>query len=161
MKRIFGHREHLVRVAGLFAAGVVVFVLLRSLLIPEGFGRYGHYRAGALDDARAQEVAHAGRDACLACHEDAAEAAKGGGHARVRCEACHGPLAAHAEDPTERKAVKPDAARLCVRCHQASVARPASFPQKDRAEHAGDEACTTCHVAHHPAIGGGEEAKTP
>lgn len=161
MKGLFKDYEHLARVAALAGAGVVVFLLLQQLLVPEGFGVYGHYRAGALDDARAQEVAHAGRDACLACHEDAAEAAKGGGHARVRCEACHGALAAHAEDPTERKAVKPDAARLCVRCHQASVARPASFPQKDRAEHAGDEACTTCHVAHHPAIGGGEEAKTP
>jgi hypothetical protein len=48
---------------------------------------------------------------------------------------------------------------LCVRCHQQNVARPSSFPQKDRAEHAGDELCTTCHVAHHPRIG--EEASRP
>jgi hypothetical protein len=60
----------------------------------------------------------------------------------------------------EQKAQKPDAAVLCVRCHQANVARPAGFPQKDRAEHAGDEVCTTCHVAHHPGMGG-EEASKP
>ena len=152
MSRLFGHREHLVRVAGLFLAGVVVFVVLQALLIPEGFGLYGHYRAGALDDNRARPMKFAGRAACIECHDDAAAAAKGGGHERVRCEACHGPLAAHAGDPTAQKAVRPDAAVLCVRCHQANVARPASFPQKDRAEHAGDEICTTCHVAHHPGI---------
>jgi len=173
MGRIFGHREHLVRVAGLFLAGIVVFVVLQALLIPEGFGRYGHYRAGALDDARVHPVAYAGRAACLECHPDAAEAAKGGGHAGVRCEACHGALGAHAADPTAAKAQKPDAAPLCVRCHQANVARPAGFPQKDRAEHAGDEPCTSCHVAHKPGIPpdlpasvsggrvGGEEPKTP
>ena len=54
MSRLFGHREHLVRVAGLFLAGVVVFVVLQALLIPEGFGLYGHYRAGALADNRAR-----------------------------------------------------------------------------------------------------------
>ena len=160
MSRLFGHREHLVRVAGLFLAGVVVFVVLQALLIPEGFGLYGHYRAGALADNRARPLAHAGRAACLECHEDAAAAAKGSGHERVHCEACHGPLAAHAGDPAAHKAVKPDPAVLCVRCHQSNVARPAGFPQKDRAEHAGDEVCTTCHVAHHPGMGG-EEAKRP
>jgi len=133
MGRIFGHREHLVRVAGLFLAAIVVFAMLQFLLIPEGFGRYGHYRAGALDDARAHPLVYAGRAACLDCHADAADAAKGGGHARVHCEACHGPLASHA----------------------------------------GEELCTTCHVAHRPAIPpdvptsvsggrvGGEEAKKP
>lgn len=160
MNRLLGHREHLVRVVGLFLAGVVCFVVLQALLIPEGFGRYGHYRAGALDDARARGLTYAGRAACIECHADAADAAKGGGHAAVHCEACHGPLAAHAEDPTKQKAVKPDPKLLCVRCHQASVARPATFPQQDAAEHAGGESCTTCHVAHHPAMGG-EEAKTP
>lgn len=165
LRRVFGHREHLVRVAALFAAGVLVFVVLQALLVPEGFGLYGHYRAGALDDNRARPMAFAGRAACVECHEDAAAAAKGGGHERVRCEACHGPLQAHAEDPTAQKAEKPDSRTLCVRCHQASVARPAHFPQVDRAEHAGEEACTTCHVAHHPGLGeektGGEKAKTP
>ena len=159
MQRLFGHREHLVRVAGLFLAGLLAFVLVRPLLIPAGFGRYGHYRAGALDDARARPNAYAGRAACLDCHADAAEAARGGGHAAVRCEACHGPLAAHAADPAGHAAHKPDARPLCVRCHQVSVARPVAFPQKDAAEHAGDESCVTCHVAHHPAMG--EEVKTP
>jgi hypothetical protein len=160
MNKLFGHTEHLFRVAGLFVFGLLAFAVVRSLLIPEGFGRFGHYRAGALDDARAHEAVYAGRAACVECHGDAAEAAKGGGHARVRCEACHGPLAAHARDPTEHKAVKPDAAALCSRCHQENVARPAGFPQKDAAEHSGGESCVTCHVAHRPGMGG-EEPKQP
>jgi predicted CXXCH cytochrome family protein len=135
----------------LFVAGILVFVVLRSLLIPEGFGRYGHFRAGALDDARVHPAVYAGRAACLDCHSDAADAAKGGRHAEVRCEACHGPLAGHAGDPAEKKAVRPDSKTLCARCHAADVARPARFPQVQVADHMGEEACATCHVAHQPA----------
>ena len=70
MGGLFGHKEHLVRVAALFAAGVLVFVALQSLLVPKGFGGYGHYRAGALDDNRARPLVHAGRGACVECHAD-------------------------------------------------------------------------------------------
>jgi len=95
-------------------------------------------------------VAYAGRAACVECHSDVPETAKGSGHAVVRCEACHGPLAAHAGDPGTHLAVRPDSKVLCVRCHAPNVARPARFPQVDAAEHAGDAACTACHTAHNP-----------
>jgi predicted CXXCH cytochrome family protein len=145
-----GHRGHLVRVAGLYAAGTAAFFVLRALFVPAGFGLYGHYRAGAIDDNRARAIAFAGRAACVECHSDVPEAAKGGPHQAIGCEACHGPLAGHAADPVEKKAVRPDPKVLCARCHAASVARPARFPQVDVAEHAGGEACTTCHAAHNP-----------
>jgi hypothetical protein len=150
MGALFGHKGHLVRVAGLFLAGVVAFLVLQALLVPKGFGVYGHYRAGALAENRVRPVAFAGRAACVECHSDVPEAMKGGRHAAVHCEACHGPLAAHAGDPTEKKAVRPDSKVLCARCHAANVARPARFPQVEAAEHSGGEACTTCHVAHNP-----------
>jgi len=137
--------------AGLFVAGVLVFLVLQALLVPKGFGVYGHYRAGALEENRARPVAFAGRAACVECHSDVPEAMKGGRHEKIHCEACHGPLAAHAGDPAEKKAVRPDSKVLCARCHAASVARPASFPQVEVADHAGEEACTTCHTAHNPA----------
>jgi predicted CXXCH cytochrome family protein len=146
----FGHSGHLLRVAALFAAGVGSFLVLRALLVPEGFGTYGHYRAAAIEDNRARPVAFAGREACVECHSDVPEAASGGKHAAVRCESCHGPLAGHAADPLEKKAVRPDPRVLCARCHEANVARPARFPQVDVAGHAADEACTTCHGAHSP-----------
>lgn len=152
----FGHKDHLVRVAGLFAVAVLVFLVLQAFLVPEGFGLYGHYRAGALEENRVRPVAFAGRAACVECHSEVPEAAKGGGHAAVRCEACHGPLAAHAQDPLGSKAIKPDSRQLCARCHAANVARPPRFPQVEPASHAGDEACTSCHTAHKPGLAQGE-----
>jgi predicted CXXCH cytochrome family protein len=154
MSVLFGHKEHLVRMAALFGVGVVAFLVLQALLVPEGFGVYGHYRAGALEENRARPVAFAGRAACVECHSDVPDAMKGGRHAGIRCEACHGPLGAHAGDPTRKKAVRPDSKVLCARCHAANVARPARFPQVDPAEHSGGEACTTCHKAHNPLAPG-------
>lgn len=159
----FGHGGHLVRVAALFAAGIGSFFALRAVFVPAGFGVYGHYRAGAIDDSRARPIAFAGRAACVECHSDVPEAARGGPHAAIRCEACHGPLAGHASDPTATSAVRPDPGVLCARCHAANVARPARFPQVEVAEHAGGEACTACHPAHNPvgSRGGQVEGEDP
>ena len=147
-----GDAEHLLRIAGLFLAGAVAFVALRGALIPEGFGLYGHYRAGAIDDNRAEPLVHAGRAACTACHPPAAAALAGGAHARLGCEACHGPLAAHAAEPSKAKAARPEARSLCLRCHGALVSRPAKFPQVEASEHAPEGACTECHTAHAPGM---------
>ena len=61
---------HLIRLAALFAAGVLLFLFVRQMMVPAGFGRYGHFRAGALEDIRARPIAFAGRAACEACHDD-------------------------------------------------------------------------------------------
>jgi len=156
MAVVFGHKEHLVRVGALFLAGVLAVLALQALFVPEGFGVYGHYRAGALEENRTRPVAFAGRAACVECHSDVPDAMKGGRHEGIRCEACHGPLAGHAGDPAEKKAARPDSKVLCARCHATNVARPARFPQVEVADHAGAEACTTCHTAHSPAMPKGE-----
>jgi predicted CXXCH cytochrome family protein len=155
---LFGHKGHLVRVAGLFLVGIAIFLAMQAVLVPKGFGVYGHYRAGALDDNRARPLVHAGRASCVECHGDVPEAAKGGRHQGIRCEACHGALARHAGDPASQKAVKPDSRVLCVRCHESNLARPARFPQIDPEDHAGTEACTECHSAHNPGL---EKGATP
>jgi hypothetical protein len=146
-----GHYGHLVRVAALFGAAVLVFVLVQGYLVPDDFGVYGHYRAGALEDNRNLPLVHAGRAACVECHVDVPEAAAGGAHAEIHCEACHGAQAAHAEDPTVEPG-RPDAGVLCARCHQSNGARPVGFPQVDVQEHMGGEACLMCHVAHNPGL---------
>jgi hypothetical protein len=151
---LFRHGGHLIRVAGLFLAGGLTFLVLKALLAPEGFGVHGHYRAGAIEENRVRPVAFAGRAACVECHSDVPEARTGGRHAAVRCEACHGPLAGHAGDPAESGAARPDGTALCARCHAANVARSARFPQVEVKDHAGDEACTTCHAAHDPRAPG-------
>jgi predicted CXXCH cytochrome family protein len=143
--------EHLLRMAGLFAAGTAVFLIAQAVLVPADFGQVGHYRTGALTANRARTPAFAGQAACVDCHPDVVEARAANQHKDVRCEACHGPLAKHASEGV--KVVRPDPATLCVKCHAANPARPASFPQVKAAEHAGGEVCTTCHSAHAPRIG--------
>lgn len=154
----FKDEAHLLRVAGLFAAGIVVFLLLQALLIPKDFGVYGHFRAGALEDNRARPVAYAGRAACEDCHSDVAEARKGSKHAGIGCETCHGALAVHAQadDPSATKPKRPDAG-VCLVCHTANVAKPRGFPQVDPKDHAGQASCLSCHKAHRP--GDAPEAK--
>jgi hypothetical protein len=144
----FRDQEHLLRLAGLALLCLAGFLVLRGILVPDDFGRYGHYRASALDDNRHEPVVFAGQEACLACHEDGR---KGGQHAGVRCEACHGAQSAHAEaeDPAAAKPLRPDA-QLCLVCHLANVAKPASFPQIVLTEHAEAGSCLACHGAHNP-----------
>ena len=150
MRELLRESRHLVYAAGLFAAGVLLFLVIRAILMPAGFGTLGHYRPGALDDAASRTVSFGGRAACEECHSDVAEARKGSKHGSVNCEACHGPLAAHAADPTTTKAVRPDPARICLVCHTNNVAKPRGFPQVDPKEHSGGESCGTCHKPHHP-----------
>jgi len=142
--------EHLLRLAGLFAAGVVLFVGARAALVPDGFGALGHFRAASLQENRDQEPVFAGRAACAECHTDVVETLHGGGHSGVGCEACHGAQARHAADPGAPAPAKPEPARLCPVCHQRNAAKPRSFPQVDLAEHYGGEVCTTCHPSHQP-----------
>ena len=77
-------KGHLVRMAGLFAVGISAFLVLRAVMVPAGFGVYGHFRAGALDDDRARPVRYAGHAACEDCHADVVEARQGSRHAQHR-----------------------------------------------------------------------------
>lgn len=152
MKHLFKDREHLVRLAGLFVLAAAGFLFVRALFVPKGFGAYGHYRAGALEDVAARPLRFAGRKACLDCHQDMADSLATGKHSTLGCEACHGALAAHVEDPTGSPAHKPDTKQLCPVCHAANSARPKTFPQVDVKEHAADAACKDCHAPHHPNL---------
>ena len=52
----FKDMEHLLRLAALFAVGVLVFGVARAELVPATFGTLGHYRAQAIDDIRAKPI---------------------------------------------------------------------------------------------------------
>jgi hypothetical protein len=154
MKDFLRNAEHLIRVLLLLAFGIVAFLVVRRGVIPAEFGKYGHFRPGAMDDIRARPVRFVGHQACEACHTDQADAKSKGKHANVACEACHGPLARHAEDFASVVPQLPDTAVLCARCHEANQAKPKSFPQVVTAEHSNGMACNTCHKPHNPQIGG-------
>ncbi len=148
----FKDAGHLLRFAGLFVIAFLVFWGIRGFVVPKTFGQYGHYRAAAMTEIAAHPVKFAGHQACETCHSDVLDVKNKGKHEGVACEACHGPQAAHAADPTVTPA-KLDTAVLCVRCHSASAARPKSFPQVDANDHSNGVLCETCHQPHSPEIG--------
>jgi hypothetical protein len=152
MQRFFKDREHLVRMAGLFLVGLILFFLVQLLLVPRDFYKLGHFRAGALADNAARPVVFAGREACASCHPDVVEARKGSRHGTIGCEACHGALARHADDPGSLKPTRPDGRTLCLVCHREDVAKPKSFKQVNPQEHMGGEPCLSCHKPHHPEM---------
>jgi hypothetical protein len=150
--RRFDHGRHLVRVAVLFVAGVAVFLVVRHWLVPADFGMYGHYRAGALADARARPVVFAGQKACGECHTDVVEMRKTSRHQPVSCEVCHGPLARHASGDDPATPTRPDGRTACLTCHLKNVSKPASFPQIVVKEHADEGKCSECHPPHSPKL---------
>lgn len=153
----FKDAEHLLRVALVFVVGILAFVLLRGVLVPRSFGEYGHYRGNALAEIAAKPIVFAGHQTCETCHSDIADVKSQGKHAGVNCEACHGALATHTEDPGTIQPPKLDTAVLCVRCHGANEAKPKGFPQVAAKEHSAGLPCETCHQPHSPRIGAGSK----
>lgn len=151
MKTTWKDAGHLVRLAALLAVGVAIFLVVRAAVVPAGFGQYGHFRAGALDDNRNRPLRHAGQAACELCHSDVVEVKGKGKHAGVRCEACHGPQQAHVDDAT-KVPVKPDVRMLCVRCHEKNAGRPLKFPQVVSKQHYDGGLCKDCHQPHSPGM---------
>jgi hypothetical protein len=149
---MFRNSGHLVRPALVLLAGLGVFLVIRAAVVPKGFGQYGHYRPGALEMIRSRPVSFAGQQQCVLCHETEAATRAAGKHAHVACEACHGPLARHADDPESLKPQLPQVADLCRRCHEKDAAKPEHFPQVVTAEHSGGMVCNSCHQPHNPHL---------
>jgi len=143
--------EHLVRLVLLFAAGVLLLLVVRALFVPAGFGDYGHFRTGAIADAGKRQNVFAGRAACAECHGEVLTALAKGSHAKVGCESCHGALAAQVADADKVKPVAIEVVELCSLCHAKNQARPKNQPQVDPGPHAEGNVCTECHDAHAPA----------
>ncbi|MCC6861661.1 MAG: hypothetical protein IT158_24030 [Bryobacterales bacterium] len=144
--------EHLIRLALVFLAGGAAFLLIRQAVVPPGFGVHGHYRAAALEENRLRPAVYAGQAACSDCHEEQVKQRAAGSHRGVACEACHGPLARHAADPSAAAPRPPDPVALCRRCHEADAAKPKNFPQVVAQDHSGGEACNSCHQPHRPKV---------
>lgn len=152
------HAKHVVRAFLLLAVCVISLVLLRSLMVPDSWGQSGWYRGNNVAEQRDHPLRHGGNQACGECHEDVLEVHAGAGHASVRCEGCHAPVALHAENgakfadmPVRRNVT------LCLKCHLKLDARPGDFPQVRPREHVeaqggefGPEACFDCHNPHEP-----------
>ena len=148
----FKDARHLFRFAGLFVLAFLIFLVVRHYYVPKSFGQYGHYRGAAIGEIAQLPVKFAGHQACEDCHTDVVAKKNTGKHAHVTCEACHGALASHANDPSTVKPVLPDTSVLCARCHTASAAKPKGFPQVDPVVHSQGLPCETCHNPHSPGM---------
>jgi len=151
VRRMFHDSGHLIRPALVLLAAVVIFLVIRAAVIPKDFGKYGHYRPAALALVRSHQIAYAGQETCVMCHDDQANARKAGKHAHVACEACHGPQAAHANDPSIKPKL-PEVADLCRRCHEKDAAKPSGFPQVVTVEPSGGAKSNDCHPPHNPRM---------
>jgi hypothetical protein len=144
--------SHLIALVAACLVGVAIFAVVRASVVPEGFGKYGHYRPGALDDNMKKPISYAGKPVCAGCHYDIDEKLTSGKHQSISCETCHGAQAKHAGDPASGKPPLPKVEGLCVRCHEADAAKPKRFPQVASVKHSGGVSCDGCHQPHKPKI---------
>ena len=133
----------------LFTAFVIAFLIVRRLLIPDSFGDLGHYRADALEEISNLEIAFAGKETCIACHDDINEIIQTDVHANISCEVCHGPGARHADSMEAADIQKNGTREACGLCHSTNPARPSNIiTQIDLKEHNIDFNCIDCHNPH-------------
>lgn len=139
--------QQVTRLALCFLVLFVAFFALRGATVPPNFGSDGWHRAEAPAILAARSTVHAGRQACMECHEDKFRLSP---HVKagVGCETCHGPAKAHAEDFEKVKPFRPSSREFCARCHTAIVGRPSTIPQIDPKTHNPDAKCIDCHDIH-------------
>lgn len=150
MKKIKRLPEQVKRLSVLLIILMVVFIWVQSNLVPDDFGKLGHYRTSALTEMAKKEVSYAGEEVCMGCHDGVAEIKEGGNHKNLNCEVCHGPSAQHANNPFEYTPKAPRKRELCPACHEYLPSRPTGFPQIISASHNHLKACITCHDPHEP-----------
>ncbi|WP_456385461.1 hypothetical protein [Desulfolithobacter sp.] len=158
------YNTHVIRIVLVLAVVAVVGVTVRSMVIPESFGRYGHYRAGAVKDEINRPIRNGTNAACLACHPYIREMHLEGIHRTVSCEFCHGPVADHVKDGKViarlPKKQGEEIKTLCLRCHNKIIrARPKeaikmiSMPEHLEQKHVRtDHTCNQCHNVHAPMM---------
>jgi len=128
---------------------ILIFLIARHFLVPESFGKYGHYRANSMDEIAALPINYAGKAVCIECHDTEAEQLASDAHSSLSCEICHGPGAKHADD-FDNKLPKPGTREFCGTCHNLNPARRIEvINQIDiKVHHPEKENCIDCHNPH-------------
>lgn len=163
--------RHFLRLAVLIALVVAAFLRVRAMVVPQDFGKLGHFRASAIAEAAAREPRHLGSAECSDCHSEIHEAWENGKHHIPQCENCHGPGFLHVKvvsedsvdaypDPIKRNK---NALRVtsgideCKWCHLKTFERPSTLKSiKSVDEHFSENGgkfapgakCTDCHDPH-------------
>jgi hypothetical protein len=139
------------RLAITFAVFVSLFLVLRHFLVPDTFGKYGHYRAASLIDNAGRTMHYSGQDACFSCHQDIQDKKSQDVHSEIHCETCHGPGEKHVHSSSKTDILKPGGREFCGRCHSLNAAKLKSAVfQVDLTKHNTGKNCIECHNPHQP-----------
>jgi hypothetical protein len=147
-----GFPKQLIPLTVLFAVAVGGLIAARTILVPDSFGEYGHYRGNVVDEIKTQPIVYAGAAACYDCHFEIVEQKAQSHHKNVACEVCHGPAAAHIEAPDEYVPDAPRGRGYCPLCHGYDPSRPSGFPQIVAERHNPGKPCMSCHNPHNPLL---------
>ncbi len=134
----------------LFVVFILLFIGLRSIIVPDSFGEYGHYRGDAIADIEAKDLKYAGKQTCIECHFEIDEMISTDVHQNLSCEICHGPGMKHADSMEPSDITKLDSRKDCGRCHAYNPARAEGvIAQIDLDEHYVEMGkCIECHNPH-------------
>jgi len=139
------------RLALVFGIVISLFLLARHFLIPDTFGKYGPYRAAAMDDYTQLEIHYSGQQACFECHQDVEDLKATDVHSGIHCETCHGPGQKHVLSGEAADILKPSDREFCGSCHSLNAARQQdAIFQVDLKEHNVEKECIDCHNSHQP-----------
>src|SRR5450759_2217503 len=131
------------RLAIAFAIFITLFLVLRHFLVPDTFGKYGPYRAAAMDDYMSLEIHNSGQQACFACHQDIEDLKAQDVHSEIHCETCHGPGQKHVISGDAADILKPAGREFCGKCHAMNAAKKKNtINQIDLNKHNIDKNCT-------------------
>ena len=144
--------KQLIPLAVIVVGGIAALIVARAFLVPESFGKYGHYRADAVDEIKTQQFIYAGTGICNDCHNDIVDLKAKSFHKGVSCEVCHGPALAHTEAPDEITPEAPRGRGYCPLCHGYDPSRPSGFPQIIADRHNPGKPCMSCHNPHKPLL---------
>ena len=156
------YNSHVIRIVLALLVFAVVGGIGKYLFTPKSFGKYGHYRADAIEEEASREIRHWTNASCMSCHEHEAGMHLKGLHKTISCEFCHSTYADHVSDG-KKVAVMPvkkdqEIRILCLRCHNRAIkARPGDViktvvmpehleSQKVKVTHL----CNQCHNVHAP-----------
>ncbi len=130
---------------------ILIFLIARYFIKPEGFGEKGFYRVQSLEENEAFEIKYIGSQSCNECHDDMIALRDSGVHTTLNCEICHGQGYKHFETGEAKDIVIPEGRTFCAWCHSKNAARPeGTIAQVNLKEHNIENNCIECHNPHAP-----------
>jgi hypothetical protein len=134
-----------------FVVFISIFILIRRFVIPDSYGKYGHYRANSIEDNKIRTTYFKGEKKCTECHQQVYDLKASDVHNRIHCESCHSPRIAASIDCKVKPPVVKGTIQFCGQCHSINLGRlEKGAPQLNFKEHYDKQNCIECHNPHAP-----------